>query len=139
MIKDKELLISQDTDAPFTKDPSKSYTLPARFYINQDLYELEKNAIFYKSWHYAGHVSQVAEQRSFFTTKIHDQNIFIAKGQDDQIRAFYNVCAHRGHELLEGAGKKNVITCPYHAWAFDFSGNLISARNSENVSNFNKW
>ena len=138
MIKDNDLLKSWDTDEPFTNDSSNSYTLPARFYINHDLYELEKNAIFYKSWHYAGHVSQVNEQRSFFTTTIHDQNIFVAKGQDDQIRAFYNVCAHRGHELLEGAGKRNVITCPYHAWSFDFSGNLISARNSENVTNFDK-
>ncbi|MEM6309588.1 MAG: aromatic ring-hydroxylating dioxygenase subunit alpha [Pseudomonadota bacterium] len=131
------LLHRQLDDAPFTRDPSVSYTLPARFYVNRDIYDLEKQEIFYKSWHYAGHVSQVVEQRSYFTTKIHNQNIFVARGQDDKIRAFYNVCAHRGHELLEGAGKKNVITCPYHAWAFDFAGNLVNARNSENVSGFN--
>lgn len=125
-------------DAPFTVDPSTSYTLPARFYISPEIYELEKEAIFYKTWHYAGHVSQVAEPRSYFTTKIHQQNIFIAKGDDGEIRAFYNVCAHRGHLLLEGSGKKNVITCPYHAWAFDFHGNLVNARNSENVAGFDK-
>ncbi len=134
----KEILQRQKDDDPFTKDPSLSYTMPARFYVNPEIYELEKDAIFYKTWHYAGHVSQVAEQRSYFTTSIHDQNIFIARGQDDKIRAFYNVCAHRGHELLQGSGKKNVITCPYHAWAFDFSGNLVAARNSENVSSFKK-
>ena len=120
------------------KIPAVSYTIPARFYVSPEIYALEKDAIFYKTWHYAGHVSQVAEQRSYFTTSIHEQNIFVARGQDDEIRAFYNVCAHRGHELLEGSGKKNVITCPYHAWAFDFSGNLVAARNSENVAGFNK-
>jgi len=83
-------------------------------------------------------VSQVAEQKSYFTTSIHQQNVFVTRGRDDKIRAFYNVCAHRGHELLEGAGKKSVISCPYHAWAYDFDGTLISARNSENVAGFKK-
>ncbi len=138
MTQKNALLQRQPSDAPFTKDPSASYTMPARFYVSPEIHHMEKEAIFYKTWHYAGHVSQVAEQRSYFTTTIHDQNIFVTRGQDDVIRAFYNVCAHRGHELLEGAGKKNVITCPYHAWAFDFSGNLVAARNSENVAGFNK-
>ena len=132
------LLERQNGDAPFTADPSVSYTMPARFYVSADIYDMEKEAIFYKTWHYAGHVSQVAEKRSYFTTKIHEQNVFVTRGQDNEIRAFYNVCAHRGHELLEGAGRKSVITCPYHAWAFDFEGNLVNARNSENVAGFNK-
>ncbi len=133
-----DLLKRQKNDAPFDKDPAVSYTMPARFYVNRDIYDLEKEAIFYKSWHYAGHVSQVAAKGSYFTTSLHDQNFFIARGQDDQVRAFHNVCAHRGHELLQGQGRKPIITCPYHAWAFDFSGNLVSARNSENVAGFNK-
>ena len=132
------LLERQNGDAPFTADPSVSYTMPARFYVSPEIYNMEKEAIFYKTWHYAGHVSQVAEKRSYFTTKIHEQNVFVTRGQDDEIRAFYNVCAHRGHELLEGAGRKSVITCPYHAWAFDFEGNLVNARNSENVAGFNE-
>ncbi len=132
------LLSRHEDDAPFSKDPSVSYTMPARFYVSPEIYELEKEAIFYKTWHYAGHISQASEPRSYFTTSIHDQNFFVARGQDDKVRAFYNVCAHRGHELLQGAGRKNVITCPYHAWAFDFEGNLVAARNSENVAGFNK-
>ena len=134
----KHLLTLREGEAPFTADGAKSFTMPARFYVNDDIYEMEKEAIFYRSWHYAGHVSQVAKPRSYFTTRIHDQNIFVARGRDNELRAFYNVCAHRGHELLEGAGRKPVITCPYHAWAFDFDGTLVSARNSENVDGFNK-
>ena len=131
-------LKKQAGDSPFCIDPAHSFTLPARFYLSPEIYNLEKEAIFYKTWHYAGHVSQVAEPRSFFTTRIHQQNIFVAKARDNQIRAFYNVCAHRGHLLLEGSGKKTVITCPYHAWAYDFDGKLINARNSENVDGFDK-
>ncbi|MEO1159213.1 MAG: aromatic ring-hydroxylating dioxygenase subunit alpha [Pseudomonadota bacterium] len=132
------VLEKRKSDAPFRADPAASFTMPARFYTSAETYELEKNAIFYRTWHYAGHVSQVTGQGSYFTTAIHEQNIFVARGRDDELRAFYNVCAHRGHELVHGTGKKNVITCPYHAWAFDFEGNLVSARNSENVAGFNK-
>jgi len=132
------LLARGDGDDLFSQDARSSFTLPARFYTSEESFELEKEAIFYKSWHYAGHVSQLAEPKSFFTTAIHDQNVFLAKGNDEKIRAFYNVCAHRGHELLEGAGRKNVITCPYHAWSYDLEGNLLAARNSENVKGFNK-
>jgi choline monooxygenase len=125
-------------DQPFRADPKLSYTLPARFYTDRDIHEAEKAAIFYRTWHYAGHVSQVAEPGAYLTTKIHEQNVFVARGRDGELRAFFNVCAHRGHELLEGTGRKNVITCPYHAWAFDFDGRLVNARNSENVKGFKK-
>ncbi len=125
-------------DAPFTADPAQSFTIPARYYTSPEIYHAEKDAIFYRSWLYAGHISQVAEQGCYFTTRIHDQNLFVSHGRDGEIRAFFNVCAHRGHELLTGAGKKNVITCPYHAWAFDFDGKLVNARNSENVAGFDK-
>lgn len=130
------MTIHTPPDQPFRADPRHSFTLPARYYTDPGVFEAEKAAIFYRSWHYAGHVSQVAEPGQFFTTRIHQQNLFVACGRDGAVRAFFNVCAHRGHELLEGAGKKNVITCPYHAWAYDFDGRLIRARNSENVEGF---
>ena len=132
------ILNFEETDAPFLADPAHSFTMPARFYTSDEVYELEKDAIFYKTWHYACHVSQVTEPGAFFTTKIHEQNLFITRGRDNELRAFYNVCAHRGHELVAGHGRKSLITCPYHAWTFDLQGNLVSARNSENVANFDR-
>lgn len=125
-------------DLPFRADPKASYTLPARFYTDPAIHQAEKAAIFYRTWHYAGHVSQVREPGSFLTTRIHEQNVFVARGRDGTLRAFFNVCAHRGHELLAGTGRKTVITCPYHAWAYDFDGRLVTARNSENVAGFDK-
>lgn len=125
-------------DAPFRADPSDSYTLPARFYHDPAIWEHEKAAIFYRSWYYAGHVSQVAQSGEFLTVRIHDQNIFVARTRQGDLKAFYNVCPHRGHELVSGTGRKNVITCPYHAWAFDFDGTLKSARNTESVKGFDR-
>ena len=132
------LIVRTDEDQPFTADPTRSFTMPARMYHDREVFDREKAAIFYRSWIYAGHVSQVAEPGQFLTARIHEQNVFVARGRDGVLRAFYNVCAHRGHELLEGTGKKNVITCPYHAWAYDFDGTLVNARNSENVAGFDK-
>lgn len=65
-----------------------------------------------------------------------DQRIVVIRGQDDEIRAFYNVCPHRGHQLVEGAGKKKIITCPYHAWSYDLTGRLVSARGSADKREF---
>ncbi len=56
-----------DGDAPFSSDPARSFTMPARFYFDAEIYEMEKPAIFYKSWIYAGHVSQLAEQGSYIS------------------------------------------------------------------------
>jgi choline monooxygenase len=54
------------------------------------------------------------------------------------LKAFYNVCKHRGHELLSGEGKIKRITCPYHAWTYDLNGALVNAPRSEYLENFNK-
>ena len=131
-------LSRQPDDLPFDADPKKSFTLPARFYTDPSIFKQERKAIFFRTWHYAGHVSQVAEPGMYLTTRIHDQNLFVTRAKDGCLHGFFNVCAHRGHELLTGTGKKNVITCPYHAWAYDFDGRLVRAHNSENVAGFNK-
>ena len=132
------ILRLQDGDAPFCANPQSSFTLPARFYIDPEIYEAERDAIFYRCWYYAGHTSQVASPGAFITCTIHQQNVFIIRDRSDELRAFYNVCQHRGHELLAGAGRTNVITCPYHAWAYDFDGTLKAARNTEDVPGFDK-
>ncbi|MGB5708424.1 MAG: aromatic ring-hydroxylating dioxygenase subunit alpha [Arenicellales bacterium] len=131
------VLIKQKGDAPFRSNAGDSYTMPARFYTDSSIYDAEKEAIFYRSWWYAGHASQLASPGQYITTKIHEQNLFVVRNREQELQAFYNVCQHRGHELLSGSGKTNVIVCPYHAWAYDFDGNLKAARNSENVEGFN--
>ena len=133
-----QVLKKTDEDQPFCTDSKISYTMPARFYNDPEIYELEKSTIFYCNWIYAGHSSQVTNPGQYITLQIHDQNIFIVRDRTGELRAFYNVCMHRGHELLTGEGKTNLIVCPYHAWAYDLDGSLKKARNSENVDGFDK-
>jgi phenylpropionate dioxygenase-like ring-hydroxylating dioxygenase large terminal subunit len=120
----------------FNLDPEKSYTVPARYYTDPAIYEREKEAIFFKSWNYACHVSQVAEPGSYVTCKVADQNIAVMRGQDGVLRAFYNVCSHRAHELLTGCGKANMVTCPYHAWTYHMDGRLRTAIGQKRVEGF---
>ena len=137
---DRRLAVTakQTGDQSFCSDPGRSFTMPARFYMDPGIYEMEKEAIFYNSWQYAGHISQLEDTGQYITTRIHEQNIFIIRDSSGDLKAFYNVCQHRGHELLTGQGKTNLIVCPYHAWAYDLDGSLQKARNSQNVTNFNK-
>lgn len=125
-------------DRPFEVDPTISFTMPARMYHDADIFRAEQATIFQKSWIYAGHVSQVAEAGQFLTCRIHNQNVFVIRDREGSLNGFFNVCMHRGHELLEGAGRTNLIRCPYHAWAYDLDGSLKAARNSENVAGFDK-
>ena len=118
-------------DCAFDGEAANSYTLPARYYLDPEIFAAEQQAIFYRAWHYAGHRSRLSAPGSFLTTRIHAQNIFVIRGADDEIRAFYNVCQHRGHELVAGTGVvKSAIVCPYHGWAYQTSGELKHARNT---------
>ncbi len=126
------------TDSPFSSDPSSSFTMPARYYTDSTVYEKERDAIFFSNWWYVGHSSQLATRGEYITASIDNQNVFVVADEDGELRGFYNVCQHRGHELLAGAGQTNMIRCPYHAWAYDLNGSLQSARNTRNVPGFNK-
>mgnify|MGYP001827468219 CR=1 FL=1 len=125
-------------DQAFDRDPEQSFTIPARYYLDEEILAQEKEAIFYRTWFYAGHQSQLAEAGSYFTVMVCNQNIIVIRDKDGELKAYYNVCQHRGHELLFGSGKVRTITCPYHAWSYGFNGELRAARNCENVAGFDK-
>ena len=112
-------------------------TLPPHYYTKSEFFDREVENIFFRSWLYAAHRSQVAQPGDFVTFSILDQNLILMRGQDDVLRGFYNVCPHRAHELLsEASGNRKAIVCPYHAWTYDTSGRLLSARGSEQVEGF---
>ncbi len=132
-------VVKLDLNRPLGEDAELSYTLPSRAYTDPAIWEQEKERIFYRSWIYACHAHQVAEPGDYATTTVADQGVAVVRGRDGQLRAFYNVCQHRAHELLKGAGNlQAVITCPDHAWAYGLDGTLRTARNCEAVKGFDK-
>ena len=122
----------------FNPDPELSSTLPARYLYDPEIFAREKEAIFYRSWQYAGHRELVANSGDYITRQIADESIIIMRGEDGVVRGFYNVCSHRAHPLLEGGGNTKSIVCPYHAWTYHTDGSLRFARNSDKVKGFDK-
>lgn len=123
----------------FSENAGKSYTMPAKAYFDPDFYEAEKQEIFWKSWMLVGHLCDLKEVGDYLTADICGQRIFVIRSKSGDLRGFFNVCQHRGHSLLKGSGnKRGVITCPYHAWAYDNAGDLVAAPNCENVHDFEK-
>ncbi|MHC8507860.1 MAG: aromatic ring-hydroxylating oxygenase subunit alpha [Rhodospirillales bacterium] len=112
------------------------HSLGARYYTDPKVFAREKEAVFFKTWQFAGHAADIAEAGDYFTFSIADQNLFCVRGADGDIRCFYNVCQHRAHPLLEGAGSKRLLVCPYHAWSYELDGRLRKAPNSESTPGF---
>ena len=112
--------------AGFDRDPTRSRTLPGFYYFDPEVFERERRRVFHRSWQYVGHVSMLPEPGSYIVRDILDQSVLLLRDRGGEIQAFFNVCQHRAHRLLEGEGRLNAaaITCPYHAWAYDLSGAL---------------
>ncbi len=108
--------------------------IPAGPYYDPEYFELERKAIFMRSWLVMGHISEIAEPGSFIRRELEfaKASILIVHGKDGKIRAFHNVCTHRGTQLVEEeSGKASSFTCPYHAWNFGYDGELRAAPDFE--------
>jgi phenylpropionate dioxygenase-like ring-hydroxylating dioxygenase large terminal subunit len=123
----------------FVEDATHSWMLPSRYYTDPAVQEREVAAIFKHSWIKVGHVCDLQKAGDYLTETIAGQPVMAVRGRDGEVRGFYNVCQHRGHELLKGRGNVKVgITCPYHAWLYEFDGTLKNARLTDDVPDFDK-
>ncbi|MEW7290240.1 aromatic ring-hydroxylating oxygenase subunit alpha [Aquimarina sp. 2304DJ70-9] len=103
------------------------HTLPVEAYTSQEWLDLEMKHIFSNTWQFAGLAEDVLNPGDYISVQAGLNNIFIVKGRDNRLRAFHNMCRHRGTQLLRAVGKaKKAITCPYHDWTYDLEGKLIS-------------
>ena len=127
-----------DFDKDVGAEADRGYTLPARYYLDPEVYEQEKQAIFYKNWHCAAHASQLRQPGDYVTLRLGDESICVVRGGDGSLRGFFNVCKHRAHELLSGSGNTRSIVCPYHAWVYALDGRLENARKTEQLPGFDK-
>jgi carnitine monooxygenase subunit len=102
-------------------------TLPAEAYYKEDRFEAEFEKIFRREWIYVLHESQIPALGDYETFNLGRVPLLIVRGQDSEIRSFYNVCVHRGHILAQGSGTASHFTCPYHAWTYQTDGTLRGA------------
>jgi len=133
------------TPAPIERDdldriraPFRQATLlPGKAYHDESVYAWEREEIFFRDWIAVGRAEEVAEPGSFVLRDILGENVILVRGRDDVIRAFYNVCRHRGTAVEEReCGKAVRFQCPYHAWIYDLDGRLIRAKHTEDLEDF---
>jgi phenylpropionate dioxygenase-like ring-hydroxylating dioxygenase large terminal subunit len=104
-------------------------TVPVEAYVSEDYARAERDKLWRKVWQQAGRVEEIAEVGNILTYDIHDDSIVVVRSAPDKIRAYHNVCPHRGRRLVdtpEGAknnnGRRNQFICGYHGWRFNLEG-----------------
>ena len=108
-------------------DERKMPVLPVDAYTSQEWFDREQRVIFSRVWRFAGFAEDITEPGQFISVQAGLNNIFIVMGRDRRLRAFHNICRHRGTQLLRAVGKaQRAITCPYHDWTYNLEGELVS-------------
>ena len=111
--------------------------LPGRAYQDPAIFEWEREHILRTDWVIVGRESEAPEPGSFFQADVDGEPILVARGRDGSLRAFYNVCRHRGTAVVEEAcGTAVRFQCPYHAWIYDLDGSLMRAKHTEDLDEF---
>lgn len=115
-------------------------TLPQRYYTDPEWFQREMEAIHCDMWLCAGRTAQIPHAGDYFLRRFAHANVIIVRDEEGGIRAFHNVCRHRGTLLCtEGSGSFAArIQCPYHAWTYKLDGSLVSAPHMDKVSGFSE-
>ena len=104
------------------------HALAQGFYLRQDVFDQDM-ALLLGRWTCVGHVGEVAAAGDWLTAELGAESAIVVRGEDEVLRAFYNVCRHRGSRIcVEDRGSATVLTCPYHAWSYHLDGRLRGAR-----------
>jgi Rieske 2Fe-2S family protein len=117
-------------DLAGTREPFESArTLPAAFYASDEVFRLEQSELFGRMWLCIGREADIPNAGDFFTHEVGDERILVVRGSDATVRAFFNVCRHRGTRIVDaprGEGLER-LRCPYHAWTYGLDGRLTHA------------
>jgi phenylpropionate dioxygenase-like ring-hydroxylating dioxygenase large terminal subunit len=109
------------------KPLAQASTLPPAAYTNSEIYEQELTHIMHRSWLPLARIDQLPHPGDYLTMTLLGQPVMVVHGKDHRIRVMSSVCLHRGAPVIEGCGNRNLFTCPYHAWSYDSTGQLVRA------------
>ena len=101
--------------------------LPPRLYTDPEIFEVEKEKIFRREWMAVFHESSVPNPGDFRVMEIAGDSFLFTRGDDGVLRAFHNICRHRGAKVATGEGNCSRFKCPYHTWTYDTNGKLVGA------------
>jgi Rieske 2Fe-2S family protein len=129
--------VSASEVAATRRPTERASTLPPRVYHDPDVFAFEVESWFTHAWLFVGRAEDAPEHGSYFLTTAAGENVVVVRGDDGRLRAFYNVCRHRGATILEEpAGRLVRFQCPYHAWIYDLQGRLRPPRHTDTLEEF---
>ena len=111
-------------------------TLAWSAYSDPALPARERERIFARAWQYVGHLSELGGGAGYFAARVGDIPVVVTRDRDGVLRAFLNVCRHRGSVLAAGAAARETLQCPYHAWTYGLDGGLLAAPRSNREAGF---
>jgi phenylpropionate dioxygenase-like ring-hydroxylating dioxygenase large terminal subunit len=130
--------IATEPTARAAEDMSEPLTYGVDAYISEDFARAERDKLWRKVWQQVGRLEEIAEVGSYLTYDILDDSILVVRTAPDKIRAFYNVCSHRGRRLVDtpkgakrACGKKAQFVCGFHAWTYNLEGKCTHILNKE--------
>ncbi|GAA0455869.1 ring-hydroxylating oxygenase subunit alpha [Actinoplanes capillaceus] len=126
----------KDIGSGYDADPGLSMSLRAEAYLDPKWLDLEQRAVFARTWQWVCHVEKLRAPGSYVAATVAGMPVAVVRDSGGTLRAFYNVCKHRAHELLSGSGVTKSIVCPYHAWVYDLDGGLRRARRTDRMRDF---
>jgi choline monooxygenase len=130
-----ELIDSYDPTAPL----EQAATIPAPWYTDERIYDLELPTVFANSWQFAARLDQLTLPGNYVTADVAGEPIVIVRGSDNTLRGFYNVCRHHAAAVVtEPEGKANQLRCPYHGWTYSLAGELKGTPDFAGVCNFDR-
>lgn len=133
--------MSDDKDTQGSEKPAPlPSTLPGRDYHAPEIFELERERIFHARWVCVGREEQVADPGDFLVRDVIDESVLVVRNRSGDLRAFYNVCRHRGSRLCDAARGNfgRFILCPYHAWSYTLDGRLNATPHVGDVTGFDR-
>jgi choline monooxygenase len=117
----------------------RARTIPASWYFDSEIYAAERRAIFGDTWQCIGRAEQVAKPGQFLTADIAGEPVLVVRGEDRVLRAFHNVCRHRGARVaIEPCGTATKLRCRYHGWTYDLAGRLRGVPEFDGVTDFRR-
>ena len=120
-------------------DPLDGWSLPAWTYRDPDFFAAEQERVFRPSWQVVCHESDVPHEGDWHTLDYLGESVIVVRGKDKALRAFTNVCRHRGSRLVDGSsGCAKKLVCPYHAWTYDLDGRLTGVPDSASYPKLDK-
>ena len=113
--------------------------LEPRFYQDPEVLALEDERIFSRTWQFVAHVAQLSEPGRYLTASAGSQPVLVLRDPEGELRAFRNVCRHRGSQLLSGSGEcGKAIRCRYHGWTYRLEGDLIGVPEARSIPGLDK-